>query len=51
MLRNDTVLVKLAHHLELKRVHANKSKTKAVRKGGLKFVEAGQIVSKTNETK
>ena len=48
--RHDTVLRKLAHHLELKRVHANKSETKAVRKEGLKFVKAGQTVSKTNET-
>ena len=49
--RHDTVLRKLAHHLELKWVHANKSETKAVRKEGFKFVKAGQKVSKTNETK
>ena len=49
--RHDTLLRILAHHLELKKVRANKSENKAARKEDLKFVKAGQTVNKTNETK
>ena len=49
--RHDKVLRKLAHHVELKRVNANKSETKRSKNNGLEFVREGQITRKKSETK
>ena len=49
--RHDKVLRKLAHHVELKRVNANKSETKRSKNNGLEFVRERQITRKKSETK
>ena len=49
--RHDMVLRKLAHHLELKRVNANKSDAKIEKKEEKRFVKAGQTARKANDTK
>ena len=45
------VLRKLAHHLELKRVNANKGDVKIEKREGMRFVEARQTARKANATK
>ena len=49
--RHDKVLRKLAHHVELKRVNANKIKTKRVKKDTIEFVKTGQTARKKTNTK
>ena len=48
--RHDKVLRKLAHHVELKRVNANKVKTKRVKKDTIEFVKTGQTARKKTNT-
>ena len=49
--RHDKVLRKLAHHVELKRVNANKVETKRAKKDTIKFVKAGQTARKKTNMK
>ena len=49
--RHDKFPRKMDHHVELKRMNANKSEFKRAKEGGIDFIKAGQKTCRRNVTK